>query len=268
MNNVNIVSNTNPSYKRDNYHSELVSESYHPAPTLQIQVRRLITKKYLCAFTLAEVLITLVIIGVISAISVPILNATYQKDLTVTRLKKAYSTISQTTNRAIFDNGPIKTWEVGASHSQDDMIIFLKKYILPYLISINLKKSDTSKENDFYFLNGDKSNWGSLDAVQFYLNDGTKIISRIADEDMISVFVDINGNKLPNKFGRDIFQFRYVVRSNVRNAGKLIPYGQGNTRESILSGSDNVNCNKTTRGQFCSALIFMDGWRIADDYPW
>ncbi|MBR6164001.1 type II secretion system protein [bacterium] len=41
------------------------------------------------AFTLAEVLITLVIIGVIAAITVPTLITKYQKEQTVTRLKKS-----------------------------------------------------------------------------------------------------------------------------------------------------------------------------------
>ena len=46
------------------------------------------------SFTLAEVLITLVIIGVIAAITVPTLMAQYRKKEYVTQLKKAYSTLS------------------------------------------------------------------------------------------------------------------------------------------------------------------------------
>ena len=78
------------------------------------------------AFTLAEVLITLTIIGVIAALTIPNLLQKHQEQETVTRLKKAYSTLSQTTAKAIADNGPISTWEV-------DNETFADKYLLPYL---------------------------------------------------------------------------------------------------------------------------------------
>ena len=46
-------------------------------------------------FTLAEVLITLGIIGVVAALTMPTLMSNYRKHQTVTQLKKAYSEISQ-----------------------------------------------------------------------------------------------------------------------------------------------------------------------------
>ena len=57
------------------------------------------------AFTLAEVLITLVIIGVIAAMTIPtLMNNTNNQEL-VSRLKKTYSELSQATNRIIADEG-------------------------------------------------------------------------------------------------------------------------------------------------------------------
>ena len=52
-------------------------------------------------FTLAEVLITLGIIGILAALTMPSLNAYYQKHVTVTRLQKAYNSMSNTINIAI-----------------------------------------------------------------------------------------------------------------------------------------------------------------------
>ncbi|MDR1327709.1 MAG: prepilin-type N-terminal cleavage/methylation domain-containing protein, partial [Heliobacteriaceae bacterium] len=51
-------------------------------------------KKY--AFTLSEVLITLGIIGVVAALTMPSLITKYEKQVTVTRLKKFYSIHMQT----------------------------------------------------------------------------------------------------------------------------------------------------------------------------
>ncbi|MBP7212243.1 prepilin-type N-terminal cleavage/methylation domain-containing protein, partial [bacterium] len=47
------------------------------------------------AFTLAEVLITLGIIGIVAALTIPTLMNKSQKQQTVTALKKSYSTFSQ-----------------------------------------------------------------------------------------------------------------------------------------------------------------------------
>ena len=51
------------------------------------------------AFTLAEVLITLVIIGVVAAITVPSLMSNTNKKENIVRLKKAVSVINQALNR-------------------------------------------------------------------------------------------------------------------------------------------------------------------------
>ena len=56
-------------------------------------------------FTLAEVLITLVIIGVIASMTIPTLMNNTNKQEYVSRLKKTYSTLAQATNRIIADAG-------------------------------------------------------------------------------------------------------------------------------------------------------------------
>ena len=57
------------------------------------------------AFTLAEVLITLGIIGVVAAMTIPTLIANYQEKVTITRLKEAYSMLSQAYQFAVNENG-------------------------------------------------------------------------------------------------------------------------------------------------------------------
>lgn len=53
------------------------------------------------AFTLAEVLITLGIIGVVAAMTIPVLVQKYKEQATVTRVKKFYSVFSQAYTMAI-----------------------------------------------------------------------------------------------------------------------------------------------------------------------
>ena len=66
------------------------------------------------SFTLAEVLITLGIIGVVAAMTLPSLIGNYKKRETVTILKKAYSEISQALKMAEVDNEFMEEWNFTA----------------------------------------------------------------------------------------------------------------------------------------------------------
>lgn len=80
---------------------------------------------YKNGFTLAEVLITLVIIGVIAAITVPsLINKTNNQE-TVSRLKKAYSTLAQVTNKIIAEEGSPQNWVT----TPDNVFNLYKKHL-------------------------------------------------------------------------------------------------------------------------------------------
>ena len=62
-------------------------------------------------FTLAEVLITLGIIGIVAALTIPNLIGNYEKYITVVKLKRAYSIISQVTERGVAEYGDMNSWD-------------------------------------------------------------------------------------------------------------------------------------------------------------
>lgn len=221
-------------------------------------------------FTLAEVLITLGIIGVVASLTIPTLINNKAKQETATKLEKVYSTLSQTTNIAKLDYGEVNTW------FSDDVTdgtgagakIFADRYLIPYLrVAKNCGLSVTSECSErVYYLT---SAQGYSDYIfgattdKFYFNDGTLI--GINNYDSASkrfcVYVDINGQAQPNILGKDVFLFFYY------STGKFIPEGLID-RTSALTNA-NYGCNKNGgRGTYCTGLIMMDGWRIADDYPW
>lgn len=63
------------------------------------------------AFTLAEVLITLGIIGVVAALTLPTLMQNYQKQVAINRLKVNYNVMSNAVRMAEAEYGDITTWE-------------------------------------------------------------------------------------------------------------------------------------------------------------
>ena len=89
----------NPAYycntsKLKGIHMKNFSETDHASMPLGIFASKSVTAKRV-AFTLAEVLITLGIIGVVAAITLPTLVANYQKTVWVNQLKKTYSTLNE-----------------------------------------------------------------------------------------------------------------------------------------------------------------------------
>jgi len=138
--------------------------------------------------------------------------------------------------------------------------------MLPYLnVMGTLSAADVDGwDTQYFLLNNIASNF-SNNSIKMYLNDGTKIIIDHAgnNENAMVVYIDINGNKKPNKKGKDIFYYRY----NFSN-GQITPDGLGYTRDEMVSKSNRYSCTTSGSGNLCAALIMKDGWRIADDYPW
>ena len=66
-------------------------------------------------FTLAEVLITLTIIGVIAALTIPNLMQAWRKHEKITQIKEAYSIIQNATKMAIAEHGNPDGWNFHSS---------------------------------------------------------------------------------------------------------------------------------------------------------
>ncbi|MBR1754283.1 type II secretion system protein, partial [bacterium] len=162
-------------------------------------------------FTLAEVLITLGIIGVVAALTIPTLMQKSDERETVSKVKLAYSTISNAIRMAEAENGQNCLTD-GIEHS-NEYALKVAEYIKPQL---NLLKDcgldDTSGNcifNDAYkTLNGGTN--GTFAAPSFHaykvmLNNGLGIFWHGTGENL-DFYVDVNGPKGPNTWGRDLFE--------------------------------------------------------------
>ena len=99
-----------------NYRLRFVSwKNYAKAPMWRVKRLRLRGGGNLKApaFTLAEVLVTLGIIGVVSAMTVPSLMQNYQRQSYVTQLHKVYNELSQILVRYQNDKNALNLFEAG-----------------------------------------------------------------------------------------------------------------------------------------------------------
>lgn len=230
-------------------------------------------KRNKLGFTLAEVLITLGIIGIVAAMTIPQLISEYQKSQTLTQLKKTYSIINQMLALSVIDNGDITSWNWPAAPDSTNVITFCNQYIFPYLkIQKNCGYEGWNwgagycHSQKVYYL--DKTTTVNANGATFVLNDGTLITFFTTAASAATIWIDLNGDKPPNIVSKDVFYL--VVMS-----GKLRFYpgwwDVSTTPRSTVVGTGTYGCNKAAAGSAgisCGFLIFQDGWQIKDDYPW
>ena len=234
------------------------------------------------AFTMAEVLITLGIIGIVAAMTMPTVIKNYQRKEAETRLKKAYSTISQAFLAAQAKHGEVKDWE-----NWEDAEFVLEHYIKPEIKGAKVFPTNESRSNlmcfegkfPSHYQNGDKEStqYGWLDNVyisspffagytaSIKLTDGTCVglnpvmtsSSNWQNSFSRLIFIDINGsNDRPNKAGYDLFLF--VVDGN-----RIMPWGYEKSLTEISDGSDrSCKLQAYLGGFYCAARIMAEGWTI------
>lgn len=188
------------------------------------------------AFTLAEVLITLGIIGVVAAMTMPSLIANYQEKHRVSQLKKVYSALSQAFVSAVQENGTPDEWGMGDMYDENSHLIMannFKKHLKLSQDCTNMNGTQARKVCGMQDNAGKNNNLEIVGAPSqakaIILNDGTIVGFRHYEANCAMVFgdlknvcgilyVDLNGQKRPNSGGYDQFNI-YVAKD------KLVPLG-------------------------------------------
>ena len=233
-------------------------------------------------FTLAEVLITLGIIGVVAAMTIPGLITNVQKTRTATELKKAFAEISVAVRMAESEYGDISGWTYDASTSSAiGAAGMFDTYLLPFM-KISRKevrgqdliyyKPNNKRETGLAILRGNSVSYTLLSGVQMIVSNNS-IWTLGGSTSHISLILDLNGyESMPNRFGRDTFYVMLYPNKGVfLHAEDDGEWGsKTRTRRELINGpsAQQYQCNPNGRGLWCGALIQKDGWKIAPDYPW
>jgi len=123
-----------------------------PLPQQNADVARLL------GFTLAEVLITLGIIGVVAALTMPSLITKHRRQVAEANLKKFYSVINNTMKMIEEDYGEISEITTNNTETSDFSKRFYEKYFIPYMNNVVIAepKKDyyVNNENHIIFADG------------------------------------------------------------------------------------------------------------------
>lgn len=217
------------------------------------------------AFTLAEILITLGIIGIVAAMTIPTLMTKYAKQRTETQLKAFYSRINQTLKMSAAENGDIDGLIERKAYSYDEQVEFLKQYIFPYMKHLGYEDCTT----------------GQIHVCVYLIDGGLMTFSVDKNGGDIMYFPDGNKgreNLLEQKplrnTAREAFSFQFAKYKNssdkvVQSADFVEPYvfKWDGTKEGLKK--DTWACVKgCTNCGYCTKMIQMNDWKIPDDYPW
>lgn len=239
---------------------------------------KLLKKEY--AFTLAEILITLMIIGTILAITIPGLKKHATQEEYISRAKKAYSSIAQATKLIETQHGEIKRWgkltgSVGEDENSEEneenesAPNGVTKAFDYYRERLNIVKSCTNGTAGCWTqtkqLNGSSygnANNAKKSSIAFQTADGMYWnifgqnetneygVTKAATDSLV-IFVDTNGDKNPNTLGLDVFVFIANPERGVLPAG---------------SDNNSTNCqNSDASGIDCAAKLIKTGKINYDD---
>jgi len=239
-------------------------------------------------FTLAEVLITLGIIGIVAAMTIPTLIANYQKTQYIVGLKKAYSVVNQILLLMSNDNGTPGDLRATGLFATGTNSLSLGNEFTKYLKVVKNCGISTNQDcwPDLTYFNYDGSdslnttNFNALDDkyYKFLTADGMSFIvinyayfGGVDDNCAANystgktgnltqkcgeVYVDINGRRGPNILGRDTFMF------HMTNGKGAVLYPVG--------GSDDIGgwwqtyglCGTRKIATSCAAKIIEQGWQM------
>lgn len=219
-----------------------------------------VTKKRKLAFTLAEVLITLGIIGIVAAITIPQLINNYKAKRLRTQFLKSYSTIQQAFKQMEADDvstdpttyNTLEYYKTFMNYLQAPMDCGIGDN--KYLPCVYMRDS-SSKDYKPYKTYDGKTNASMIlfDDGQIALQDGTLLLfENYAPRMRVFVSVDLNGyNNKPNRWGYDLFTFQLVDN-------QLKAMGDTGTTYTDLSTYCNVNSQDEYNGIACAKKALSD----------
>ena len=211
----------------------------------------------LVGFTLAEVLVTLGIIGVVSAMTVPTLMQNHQRKTYVTQLHKFYNELSQALLQYQTDKNAVNLKEAGLS-SQAAINEFITNY---FKIVQSCEKTEPCFSSDYKHIAGQA---GEFDKTNSYvLSSGAAIRPKyFVDRNVLFVVVvDVNGQKGPNIVGRDLMAM-YIYNNGLidDNSPDNIPPFSAEIRETLFEQVCNSSSSPSVYG--CFGKILNDNWEM------
>ena len=173
------------------------------------------------AFTLAETLITLGVIGIVASLTLPSLIHTYKKHVLKTQFKRSVANLAQAVQFAKINSQIDNFGRYCSTYDANNGGYYNTEECINALVSAYSKKNlrtDKVGRNDIKTYNN-KATLYYIDQVakpvlnQARMSDGTYLGWNIYNG-MYMLSLDTNGSKGPNRLGHDIFTFQISPKND------------------------------------------------------
>lgn len=222
-------------------------------------------------FTLAEVLITLGIIGVVAAMTIPTLISKIGKRQLESQIKASYATIAQTMRSAEADGVDFDMQIVNNNDASTKE--WFQTYMAPYLKTEKVCYNSSGcwhKKSEVRDLSGNLPRWAGdagigYNVITFVIAKGSyfdidgveaseakSMFGINTDNQALVFYFDANGDRKPNRIGKDIYIMGFTDKG-------LVPAGSDKTRSEVEQNCLNGN------GYWCLSYIMQNGWQISDE---
>ena len=215
-------------------------------------------------------MITLGVIGVVAAMTLPTLIQKHRRSVVETSLKKFYTTMNQAINLSVVENGETKYWGFAADNAVS-IEQFYNKYLKKYT-----KVLKTDVTNVKIHKNGT-----TVSLFTIYFTDGSGASIGWMGHDW---YYCVNAKDLPDfsdKRGTGCFMFGFYPTYSNSDAAYTVktyfnkgvePYIGGSQIEVGRDEEGNPIMAFPTedtlyQGRYYAKAIQLNGWKIPDDYP-
>ena len=201
-----------------------------------------IVKKKILAFTLAETLIVMGVIGVVAALTLPNLNSSTNNKEKVAKVKKIYQNLNDAFGRATAVYGPYSEWPFNRKSERiTEFMKLAKDCTIPSV-------SGCTNNSNFKFITGE--NVGETLGMQgdsYVLADGTTLVINGGDY----IMIDIDGQtKGANTLGKDIFEFDMDSTNGIVAVGDLSNcFRKGNCTKWVIMNDNMDYLNADSNGK-------------------
>lgn len=217
------------------------------------------------AFTLTEVLITLSIIGIISALTVPDLMKNYQKESQAVQIRKASQEFANAIDMYITEEG--KSSLAGTQIFDD-----IDAFVTNHLRVSKTCEGDTDDEvnSSGCFSSSYRNTFGAggkavkcTEKSYVLANSAAICITAVENDETttsaarpyLKVIMDTNASEKPNIGGRDMFTF-YIDKTGTLKGSKP------EEDEDDDNTSSNLSCNESALGEGCITLLEENNWKM------
>lgn len=233
------------------------------------------------AFTLAEVLITLGIIGMVAEVTIPTVIKNVQKTQLEGSLKKFYTNFNQILTKISGDYGYVgnlKATGIFATGTTNNTT--LGQALLPYFkvakdCSVSTAGCWPTITNDEYDGTGtNQTSWHNDTTYHFITADGMSVMLSNTVTNCAAyagagtwgylqqycgyVYVDLNGFDPPNRMGVDTFAF-YITNGK---GPQLYPMGGADDTTNWWSSKNYCKGTAANDGYYCTGRVVEEGWKI------